>query len=97
LKRYSSTRERSPSFKGGRDPDTFFCQEGTEKFAAVDPASLRDADQSDALHLVPGARSVIVPGREIAVQVCRLPPQKIITCNIRDITRRKRAEQEITN
>ena len=54
--------------------DTFFRHEGIDACAIVSLALLPDADRSDALHLVPGARSVIVFGREIPVPVYGLPP-----------------------
>jgi epoxyqueuosine reductase len=56
------------------NPDTFFHHEGIDAYAIVSLVDLPDADRSDALHLVPGARSVIVFGREIPVPVCGLPP-----------------------
>ena len=56
------------------NPDTFFRHEGIDAYAIVSLANLPDADRSDALHLVPGARSVIVFGREIPVPVYGLPP-----------------------
>jgi epoxyqueuosine reductase len=67
-------RERSPVTNPGVDIGTFFHEEGIGPYAAVDLTCLEDADRSDALHLVPGAGSVIVFGREVPVQVYQLPP-----------------------
>jgi len=54
--------------------DSFFQAEGIDAYTVTPLACLREADRSDALHLVPGARSVIVFGREIPVPVYGLPP-----------------------
>jgi epoxyqueuosine reductase len=54
--------------------DPFFQAEGIDTYAIVSLTDLPDADRSDARHLVPGARSVIVFGREVPVPVYGLSP-----------------------
>lgn len=54
--------------------DPFFQAEGIDAYATVSLADLPGADRSDALHLLPGARSVIVFGREVPAPVYGLSP-----------------------
>jgi epoxyqueuosine reductase QueG len=51
----------------GLDLKAFFNEDGIDVFSEVSIDNLTDADRRDALQLLPGARSVIVFGREVPV------------------------------
>ncbi len=58
------------------DLKTFFDGEGIDVFSEVNVANLPDADRSDALQMLPSARSVIVFGKEVPVQAYRMTPRE---------------------
>jgi len=58
------------------DLTTFFHEENIDTFAVIGTASLPEADRWDVLQFLPGARSVIVFGKEVPAAVYRLPAKE---------------------
>jgi len=58
------------------DLKTFFDGEGIDVSSEVNVANLPEADRSDALQMLPSARSVIVFGKEVPVQAYRMTPRE---------------------